>query len=158
MSRFSASDNRISVQLTEGEVAILTRVATLVRGAGVDKDDPARARLHPSLYPDDDTASREFDRLAAKERVEARSADREVYAATLGRASRGPIRLSPLEAASWVRVLGEARIVLAARKGLFETGLPTSRPSDPEVALVLLLGHLQEELVGELTRTMEDAT
>jgi hypothetical protein len=52
--------------------------------------------------------------------------------------------------------MGEARIVVSARKGLFDVGLPSEPPTDPEIALVMLLGYLQEELVGELLTTMED--
>lgn len=143
--------------LSSGEVAILSRMATLVEGVGVEKDDSARQRLNPDVYPGDEAASREFERLAARERVEARAADRELFDKTLLKASGGELLLSHAEAAAWARVLGEARVVLAARKGLFEAGLPTVMPSDPEVALVLLLGYLQEELVGEMLRTMGDA-
>lgn len=156
MKRFDGENNRITVKLTSSEVAILSRVATLLGGAGVDEGDPARSRLHPSLYPDDDAASREFERLAAKESTEVRSADRELFADTLRKAGRDTAELSVSEAGTWARVLGEARVVLAARKGLFESGLPDSIPRDPEVALVLLLGHLQEELVGEMLKMMED--
>lgn len=156
MSRFAGSGRGVALQLGPSEIAILSRLATMVSGAGVAKDDPARQRLNPTLYPDDEVASREFERLAAKERVEVRSADREVFDATLSRAVEERVVLSHAEAAAWVRVIGEARIVLAARKGLFEAGLPEEMPTDPEVALVLLLGYLQEELVGEMLRSMED--
>jgi hypothetical protein len=131
-------------------------MATLIAGVGVEKDDPAQQRLNPVVYPEDEVASREFERLAAREREEVHAVDRELFEETLLKASGGELLLSHEEAAAWARVLGEARVVLAARKGLFEAGLPTSMPSDPEVALVFLLGYLQEELVGEMLRTMED--
>jgi hypothetical protein len=156
MTRFRGSEDGIALELNPSEVAILSRLATLVGGAGVSKDDPARQRLNPVIYPGDETASREFERLAAKERVEVRSADRELFDETLRRANAGRLLLTQDQAGAWARVLGEARIVLAARKGLFDSGLPTDLPTDPELALVLLLGHLQEELVNEMLRTMED--
>jgi len=157
MSRFHGSDQGIALQLNQSEIAILSRLPILVGNAGVDKDDPARQRLNPAIYPDDETSSREFERLAATERVEGRSADRELFDETLREAVEGRLLLSQDQAAAWARVLGEARIVVAARKGLFDTGLPTGLPTDPELALVLLLGHLQEELVNEMLRIMEDA-
>lgn len=156
MSRFLASPEGVVMDLNAGELAVLAQVPGVLAGAGVTKDDPSTERLHPVLYPDDPAASREFERLAAKERIEAASADRESFAETLRRAAAGRMVLTSDEAGTWARVLGETRIVLAARKGLFEAGLPDEFPADPEVALVLLLGHMQEELVTEMLRTMED--
>lgn len=155
MSWFRATPEGIDVNLLGPEIAILSRLASLLGGAGVEKDDPARTRLTPRIYADDAVASREFDRLAGKERVEARSADRETLNEGLIAAAKGPATLSAEEAAAWVRVVGEARIVLAARKGLFDTGLPTGRVDDPEVALVMFLGAVQDELVGEMLKEME---
>ncbi len=156
MSRFQARDTGIAVTLAGPEIAILSRLGSLLGGAGVDKDDPARERLAPRIYPDDDTASREFDRLAGKERIEVRSADRETFARGLDAAAGGELLLTTEEAAAWLRVVGEARIVVAARKGLFEEGLPEGSVADPEVALVMFLGLVQEELVGEMLLNMED--
>lgn len=156
MNVFHRTGSGIEVTLEESEASILARLGPLLRTAGVTKEDPARRRMNPALYPADSVASREFERLAEKERVEARSADRERFADTLRRASAGPTVLTHDDAAAWARVLGEARIVLAARHGLFESGLPDELPTDPEVVMVLLLGQLQEELVGQMLATMED--
>jgi hypothetical protein len=156
MTRFRGTADGVEVDLTAAEAAILSGLGSLLGAAGIEKDDPARARLNPTIYADDDRASREFDRLVDKERVEARSADRELFAATVKAAATGTIILTEPEAAQWARVIGEARIVLAARKGLFDTELPTEPPTDPETALVMLLGYLQEELVGEMLAIMED--
>ena len=156
MSRFVATADGIQVQLLGPEIAILLQLGPLLGGAGVEKDDPAAPRLKPQIYADDATASREFDRLAAKERVEARSADRELFREGLGAAAQGEFVLSAADAATWARVLGESRIVLAARKGLFDSGMPTDRPEDPEIALVMYLGLLQEELVGQMLTTMKE--
>ncbi len=156
MNRFTATATGINVYLADTEIAILGRLVNLLGGAGVGNDDPAARRLRPVIYADDATASREFDRLAAKERVEARSADRERFADGLRTAAKGILSLNAEDASTWARVLGESRIVLAARKGLFESGLPDKRPEDPEVALVMYIGILQEELVAEMLATMED--
>lgn len=156
MSRFTATADGIAVQLFDTEIAILERLGPVLQGVGVEKDDPATQRLRPVIYSDDEQASREFERLAAKERVEVRSVDREKFADGLKAAAAGVITLSTEDAATWARVLGESRVVLAARKGLFDTGLPQGRPEDPEVALVMFIGVLQEELVGEMLATMKD--
>ncbi len=67
----------------------------------------------------------------------------------------GPLLLASEDAAAWARVIGEARIVLAARKGLFEDGLPSGPVDDPEVAFVMFLGVVQEELVESMLMNME---
>ena len=157
MSRFCATAHGIEVILMGPELALLSRLGSLLSGAGVEKDDPAKARLTPTIYPEDAKASREFDRLAGRERVEARSADREAFARILGEAGEGKTILNPDEAAAAARVIGEARIVLAARRGLFENGMPDQPVDDPEVAFVMFLGIIQEELVQEMLKTMEDA-
>lgn len=157
MSRFRAVPSGIEVNLMGPEIAVLYQLGSLLGAAGVDKNDPARDRLQPKLYQDDERASREFDRLAEKERVELRSADRELFNEGLDDAVGGTMILSEEDAGAWARVLGEARIVLAARKGLFETGLPHESVGDPEIALVMFLGRLQEELVEEMMRKLEDA-
>ena len=156
MSRFRATADGVEVNLMGPEIALLERLGSLLVGAGVDKGDPALERLVPKIYPDDDKASREFGRLAGKEHVEVRSADREVFNRGLRAAGKDGIVLTPDEAAAWVRVIGEARIVLAARRGLFEKGLPAQPVEDPEVAFVMFLGIVQEELVGHMLKKMED--
>jgi hypothetical protein len=157
MSRFRAVDEGVQVDLAGPESALLSRLTSLLGGAGVDKDDPAREWLLPRLYPNDENASREFVRLAGKERVELRSADRERYKLSLDLAANGRVVLSDNDAAAWARVIAEARIVLAARKGLFETGLPEGPVDDPEVTFVVFLSVIQEELVEQMLTNMEDA-
>lgn len=156
MSRFSPLRHGIEVSLIGPEIAVLYQLGSLLGAAGVDKNDPARDRLIPRIYPDDERASRDFDRFGEKERVEVRSVDRERFNQGLDNAVGGPLVLSDDDAAAWARVLGEARIVLAARKGLFETGMPEPRGRDPEVALVTFLGILQEELVGAMLARLEE--
>ena len=157
MSRFSVVPDGIEVSLIGPEIAVLYQLGSLLGAAGVDRNDPARARLIPQIYPDDERASRDFDRFGEKERVEVRSVDREIFNEGLDNAVGGPMVLTDEEAAAWARVLGEARIVLGARKGLFENGLPEQAGRDPEVALVTFLGILQEELVGEMLTRLGEA-
>jgi hypothetical protein len=68
MSRFKATGSGIEVDLEAPEIAILSRLGSLLGAVGVEKSDPARVRLNPALYADDEGASREFDRLVGKER------------------------------------------------------------------------------------------
>ena len=58
--------------------------------------------------------------------------------------------LEDLEA--FMRVVGEARLVLAARLGIEDDGWELeARPDDPEMALLGLLGWVQDSAVGFLT-------
>ncbi len=158
MSRFRGVAEGVQVMLNGPELALLTRLTSLLGAAGVERDDPARERLQPRIYPDDDTASREFDRLVGKERVEVRSNDRELFASRLDESVGGDLILTPDEAGAWARVIGEARIVLGARKGLFESGMPEDPSGDPEVAFIIFLGYVQEDLVAAMLSRMEDET
>ena len=157
MIRFSAVGREVEVVLDGSEVAILASLTNLLASAGEEKGDPALSHLNPVVYRDDAAASREFERFASKERNEVRNEDRVRFGEMVQAAATRPLLLGPSDAAVWARVLGEARIVIAARKGLFEDGLPTEAPTDPEIALVVLLGYLQEELVGEMLKAMEGA-
>lgn len=156
MIGFRANGSVVEVTLSASEVAVLTRLDELIGGTDVGRRDPARERLYPTVYGDDAQASREFERFAARERHEMRAADRERFAKTLEKAASGVVELDQDDAAAWARVLGEARLIVAARRGLFESSLPEDTGGDPEVALVMLLGYLQEGLVGEMLKTMED--
>ncbi len=156
MKRFRSVGTGIEVALDGSELAVLDRLGSLLSSAGSTEEDPARERLNPSIYPDDKSASREFDRLVGKERVETRSADRETFSGGIQSALTGAHVLTADEAAAWARVLGEARIVLAARGGVFEEGWPEDPGGQPEVALSMFLGFLVEELVTEMMLAMEE--
>ena len=158
MIRFKANGTKIEVSLSGSEIAILSRLDDLIGSAGTERDDPARKRLFPAVYAEDDGATREFQRFSERERSELSVADRERFAATLNEASPEVLLLDRDDAAVWARVLGQARIILAARTGLFESGLPEGSPEDPDVALVLLLGYLQDDLVGEMLKAMEGSS
>jgi len=84
--------------------------------------------------------------------AQSRAADRSAFALTVEQSSRGVI-LSAGEAEAWMRVLAEARLVLASRLGIIEDGWEDDLPEDdPPVALLHYLGWLQQSL----TETLED--
>jgi len=157
VSRFQAVADGVAVTLIGPEIAVLYQLGSLLGAAGVDKNDPARDRMMPRVYADDENSSRDFDRFAEKERGEARSQDRETFNDGLDNAVGGTMTLTDADAAAWARVLGEARIVISARKGIFESGMPDESGSDAEVALVMFLGVIQEELVGQMLKRLEMA-
>jgi hypothetical protein len=143
------------VTLDPAEVAILSRLPSLVGSVGAQHDDPAEERLHPAAYVDDEDAAREFRRLVDKDLVEGRSEDLAVFTETLSDADDGVV-LSEAHLECWLRVLGDARLTLAARRELLvddETFAKASR-RDPDVALIDYLGMLQQEIVEQLLATM----
>ncbi len=157
MNRFRLVADGVEVHLDESEIAVLGRLGSLFSAAGVTEKDPATERLSPKVYPNDASASREFDRLANKERVESRSADRELFTKGISTARSGTCVLDSDEAAVWARVIGESRLVLAARGGVFEDGWPDDPTNRPEVAFSMFLGQLLEELIDQMLASMEDA-
>ena len=100
MSRFRAAPDGIEVELDPTEATVLSGLTTLLGSAGVEDGDPARKWLNPVLYPDDAAASRDFERLTAKESAELRSTDRQTFAESVGAAGGGTIVLTGDDGAS----------------------------------------------------------
>ena len=150
MGGFVRREGEVQVLLGDDErrlVAVALRILEDVEG---DSDDPGVARLRYSAHPDDADADDRFRSLTQGMLDEARRADREALGGTLQAR-----RISIEEAEAWMRVIGEARLVLGARAGLVEDGWeeePGGAEETPpvEVMLVGMLGRLQDELVMAL--------
>ena len=94
-------------------------------------------------------------RFTQDEIVAARNADLEVFGRQLPDTAHG-LEITADDAEAWLRVLGAARVVLAARRGLFEVDDLSAVPiEDPDIALVNLLGAYQQELSEALLKRME---
>lgn len=111
-------------------------------------------RLSVVAYPDDDEAQAEYGRLMAPELERQRKRDRAMVSSSLDAARRGPVELSTVEADSWLVVINEARLALAARLGIEEEGWGTPADADgfptPEMALLLYLTEVQDDLIHAL--------
>jgi hypothetical protein len=144
----------VEVSLGPSERAALAAAASVVASVGTDEDDPARRRLSPPAYADDATADREFRRLMAEELGAVRRFDLSVFGSTLASGRR---KLQTDEAESWLRVIGDARLVLAARRGMQVDDDRESRPVDvPGLEILAWLGWIQQELVESLTPGLRD--
>lgn len=152
MNPFVWEDGSIRVRLGAQERAFLPRLLGLLDTVGQGRLDPAADRLDPSPYPEDPVADQEYRRLMSGELVDARSADRERFAATVD-----ADHLSPGDAEAWVRVLGDARLVLAARQGIVrdDDGWEERVADDPELGMLAYLGFLQGSAVDALADSME---
>jgi hypothetical protein len=140
----------VEVVLQPWEVDALVAVPVLLNSVGTGEGDSAAEQLDQTPYPEDAEAADEFRRLMTGELRQSRAADRSAFGITVEQASGGVI-LSPAEAEAWLRVLGEARLVLAARAGIVADGWEDDLPDDdPSIALLHYLGWVQQSLAEVL--------
>jgi hypothetical protein len=146
---FSRSEDRIITSLTVDDKALLVQIPDLLASVGEDDGDPAVAVMHRPAYADDEAASDEFDELIGTQRTSDHAAD----VGALDVLLRGASSMSLDEAESVLRVINRARLTLAARAGVFESGAGwEARISDePGLAAVAWLGYLQSDLLSALT-------
>ena len=135
----------IAVRLAAAERAFLANLPELLAAVDADTADPAHARLHVEAYPDDPEAQEEMTAYSGSQLAEARAADRAAFTITLDKAV-----LSLEEAETWLVVLGDSRLALAARLGITEPGWETADEEDPERIALGFLSFLQDQLVDVL--------
>lgn len=156
-ARFVTVPAGIEVRLSRQERLLLARAVEAVEEA--EGSGSAAGRLVPSPYPDDADANAEYQRLVAPDLDRARSADRDVMAEAL-ESWDGRRVIDVAEAESWLRAIGEARLVLAAEEGAFDDGMddaswearvtPLALIRRPGLAMVTYLGAIQQDLVEAL--------
>lgn len=138
---FERDGDFIMIRLSEPERLAIAGLPEVIEAA-----DGADGRFEYQAHPADPEAERRYHELVGDDLAAARAADREAFAAALGAES-----LENEQAEAFMRVVGEARIVLAARLGIEEDGWEeTASIEDPEVAMLHYLGYLQESLVEAL--------
>lgn len=169
MSGRAASDNRfwldeagIGVRFAGVEVHLLRDALAILEGLGTPEDDPGAARLSPPAYLGDAEADSEWRRFAGTELDSARRADRSAVDLLLDAVETGGALddrvgttvASALEAAAFLRVVNEMRLVLAAR-----WGIDTAEDYDalrPEAGDVLnFLGWIITDLTDVLSETLD---
>ena len=115
--------------------------------------DPARSRLTPQAYPDDRSASAEFQRLTAgdlhAQRVSDAACVRErVHEALLGEPDDDTevvITLDEAQTESWIRTLSALRLVLSVRLGI--TADDSHQPGEEPYGLYDWLGYRLDLLI-----------
>lgn len=139
---FEIEGERITLNVHPIERAALATIPAMLEAG-----DDAGGRLDYSAHPDDPDADRRYRELVAGDLDDLRREDRATFAAVLDGAS-----MSHDDLAALMRVVGEVRIVLAARLGIEDDGWEDDVvPSDPEMALLGWLGWLQDSAVRILT-------
>ena len=139
----------LHIQLPEWLVSFLSDIPELLGTVGGDKTDPAADRFHVPVYLDDPEANGDWWRWMGSELDESKAADRSAFTEILAAAAEG-VDISKLEAYAMLRVLTEARLVIAARSGL-EVEADYETLDDHTLAVLNTLAHLQESLIEELT-------
>lgn len=125
-------------------------IPQLLESVGEAPGDPAAERLDIAVYPDDLQAAEEFRRLMSSEMDEGRRTDRSAFAEVLEAAAAGSAVLSLEQAESWLLVLGEARLTLAARMGIEAEGWGEEDSPEPAMAMLHYLSWLQASLTDVL--------
>jgi len=141
---FTLDDDVVSVVLSTEERTILAHIPHLLDDVS-DPGDPGYEILHRPMYPDDVARADELaDLIKGELRVE-RGRDRMVVTAI----AAGDTSMSTEDARRFLRSVNEARIVLAARAGAFDSGdsWEMDISSDPALAAVAWLGFMQSELI-----------
>ncbi|NNF63017.1 MAG: DUF2017 family protein [Acidimicrobiia bacterium] len=141
--------DRIRVELPTDAVAVLTGLPDWLASAGVDPRDPAGPRLNQSPYPDDPVASAEYEIEMDDEIEQRRSADREVFTTTLPRAVEG-VELDVKQAEAWMRVVGDARLMLASRLGYTRNEQLNDEATSPQEHLLHYLTYVQSALIDAI--------
>jgi len=140
---FSLTDEVVTVVLSTEERAILAQIPMLLDEVS-DPADPGYEVLHRPMYLDPASAE-ELANLIEDDLSIERGRDRMVVTAI----ASGVTSISAADARRFLRSVNEARIVLAARAGAFDSGAQWEKDisSDPGLAAVAWLGYLQSELI-----------
>lgn len=139
---FERDGEFILITLSDPERVAIAGLAEVIEAAG-----GADGRFEYQAHPEDPAADRRYHELVGDDLATLRAADRGTFLEALGAES-----LEIEQAEAFMRVVGEARIVLAGRLGIEEDGWEeTASIEDPEVAMLHYLGYLQESLVEALS-------
>lgn len=139
----------VAVNLPEWIVDFLGDVPALLDSVGSVQDDPAQERLAVPVYLDDTEANDDWWRWMGSELDESKSSDRSAFAEVIAASATGTVA-STLEAHAMLRVLTEARLVIAARSGL-EVEADYETLTEHTQAVLDTLAALQESLIEALS-------
>lgn len=143
----------VELILDPEEAGFVASLPDYLDGLGHDAGDPAVQRLTPRIHTDDPDRSAEYERFIGPALDGDRREDRDLVATTI---RPGTTRLTTAEAEALLRVVGEARLALAARHGLLGdsgpgTSIPEPSPAAPRAEMVIHhLGWLMEQVTTAL--------
>ena len=140
---FIVEGDEIWLSLGSDEQTALRNVPALL-----DLETESETRLDYTAHPDDPGAEARYRELIGEDLTDLRETDRRAFDDFI---TGNPGRPDTLEA--FMRVVGEARLVLAGLLGIEDDSWesPARMQSDPELALLGWLGYLQDAAVEVLT-------
>lgn len=144
-------DGRLSLQLDPAESAFLSDMVRMLESVGQMEGDPGEKRLNVPAYLGDAEAAEEWRRLMGDQIEDRRTEDREVLRAVIE--DEGKVEIEPARAEAILRVVNEARLVLAARLGIEVESDYEQLDAGGTVALHYL-GLFIEDLTDELSRML----
>lgn len=178
-------DHDIRIRLEPQDVRLLADVIAVLARLGSPDDDAGAARLVPSAYPRDDAADAEWATYAVVELDAARRSDRSAFEVIfdrllaqveelgvgkdVGKESEDPsdpgqdldrvglvsIDVSRPEAEAILRVVNDARLVLAARWGV-ETSIDMEGLDDSQAATLDFLSGFQFALTRAVSTFLDE--
>ncbi len=151
VTHFSATPEGIEVSLSAEERTFLADVLPFLATVGMPDNDPAAARLNLPVYLDDQEANEEWWRLMGSEMTQARREDREAFRRVVEGEEGALIDRETADA--FLRVLNEARLVLAARLGV-EVEEDHDRLQEDSRQVLDYMGWILEELTEVLSLTL----
>jgi len=142
---FKPHHDGVAVRLSGDERRFLLGLPELLAAVDAEPEDPAHARLHVEAYPHDAAAQLEMSEYSGSQLAEARSKDRARFVESIESEV-----LTPDEAETWLTVIGDSRLALAARIGITEPGWEIGEGDDPGRIALGFLSYLQDQLVTVL--------
>jgi len=143
---FAVSGDQITLAVGDDERGVLRNVPALLEIGG-----DAEGRLAFTPHPHDEDAAAKYRDLIGDDLAQMRRVDRAAFEKILDGESGPPEAIE-----AFMRVIGEARIVLAGRLGIEDDGWESEMDmrSDPELALLGWLGYLQDAAVETLSELL----
>lgn len=142
--RVSRSGDRVVLEFAEGEAGVLrSLVDQYLEVVGADAGaDPSHTRLFPAAYRDDEAAAEEFTRYTRAGLVDRKAANAAQVSLALDEET---VRLTSDDAARWLPLLTDLRLVIADRLGIRADD--DEIPDTPAGEVYSWLGHLQESII-----------
>lgn len=141
-------DGRYNLRLSSEERELLKGLGPRMREVLADDDDPARQRLFPEAYPDDEERQSEYRLLAGGELEESHLAALTTLEDTLD-----ADHLNQEQMLAWMRALNQVRLIMGIRLNVTEEGderIGADEGRQAAFAVYDYLTWLQGEIIDSL--------
>lgn len=149
---FKLVENGIEVRMPKPLAKFLQGLPELLQSVGEQPGDPAATRLNPPAYTDDVAAQGDYEEFAGPQLAAMRDNDRQQFARSMSDYRKGQV-ISLEDAEAWLKVIGDARLALAARSGIHDAGWEQDN-TQPMGPIISTLGFVQASLVQALSKAL----